>query len=282
MGIIKSIKLSRINKRIESINNLQDTTERISKCKELFKDVLINEELYIVANPKTSKEEWEGNKFKPYIAEGNQEEQYFIRIFTDKELACACARRIEAVIDNNEELVMKIGVQQLVSVVKDYFIMGIDGVLLNDGEDWITFNCEAFLAIAFNDVLKIPNQYNADFVNTVRAIYDMAKKRVRIVAPAKYYEDITTEDILEGNAKLYTFSDELLLLEYYDKYKVENIFKEKVYWIDMNIEMFYSIIEVALKNDVRNIKIAYRNKEANGSPSEILELLKSVGFGGVR
>lgn len=280
MGIIKSIKLIKINKRIESINSLKDTGDKINKCRELFKDVLKNEELYIVATPKTTKAEWENNKFKPYIAEGNQEEEYFIRLFTDKEIACACARRIGAVIDENEELVMKIGVEQLVSVVKDYFIMGMDGVLLNDGEDWITFNCEAFLAVAFNDVLKIPDHYKTDFVNMVRAIYDIAKKRIRIVAPSKYYEDITTEDVINGKGELYTFSDELLLLEYYDKYKVENIFKQKVYWIDMDIQTFYSIIELAFNKDVKNIKIVYKNKEANGNPKDILELLQSVGFSG--
>lgn len=280
MGIIKSMKLIKINKRIESINSLSDTREKINKCRELFKDVLKNEELYIVATPKTTKTEWGNNKFKPYIAEGSQEDEYFIRLFTDKELACACARRIGSVIDDNEELVMKIGIEQLVSVVKDYFIMGIDGVLLNDGEDWITFNCEAFLAVAFNDVLKIPDNYNTNFVNMVRAIYDIAKKRIRIVAPSKHYEEITTEDVINGNGELYTFSDELLLLEYYDKYKVENIFKQKVYWIDMDIKTFFSIVELAYNRGVKNIKIAYKNKEANGNPKDILELLQSVGFSG--
>lgn len=279
MGIIKSMKLTKINKRIESINKIKDIGDRTNKCRELFKDVLNNEELYIVATPNTTKQEWENNKFKPYIAEGNEEDQYFLRLFSDRELACASARRIEAVLDN-EELVMKIGVEQLVSVVKDYFIMGIDGVLLNDGEDWITFNCEAFLAVAYNDILNIPDNYDVNFVNTVRSIYDIAKKRVRIVAPSKYYEDITTEEVINGKGELYTFSDELLLLEYYDKYKVENIFKEKVYWIDMDIKTFYSIMEVAYRKDVRNVKIVYRNKEANGNPKDILDLLESVGFTG--
>lgn len=278
MGIIKSMRLIKLSKKIEKINSLNNTGDRVNKCRELFIDILNNEDLYIVATPKTTKEEWENDKCKPYIAEANQGELYFLRIFTDRELACACARRIESVIDDGTELVMKVGVEQLVSVVKDYFIMGIDGVLLNDGEDWITFNCEAFLAVAFIDVLNMPKSYNKDFVNTVKAIYDIAKKRIRLVAPSRFYEDITVEDVLKGKGELYTFSDELLLLEYYDKYKVENIFKEKVYWIDMDIEIFYSIIEVAYNKNIRNIKIVYSNKEANGSPKEILELLKSVGF----
>ena len=53
MGIIKSMKLIKINKRIESINSLSDTREKINKCRELFKDVLKNEELYIVARRKS-------------------------------------------------------------------------------------------------------------------------------------------------------------------------------------------------------------------------------------
>jgi hypothetical protein len=280
MSIIKNIKLSKLNKRIECINNIQDSTERINKCSELFIDILKNETLYLVASPKTSEDEWKSGKFMPFIAEGSEENQYYLRVFTDKDLAIACARKIESISKVNTELVSEISALELVSVVNDYFIMGIDGVLLNDGEAFISIKCEKFLEIACNDALNIPDKFNKDFVNTIKAIYDIAKKRVRIVAPAKYFEDITTDDVLSGSGQLYTFSDELLLLDYYDKYKVENIFKEKVYWVDMNIEMFYSIVEVALFRNVKNIKIVYRNIEANGSPDQILELLKSVGFKG--
>lgn len=280
MGIIKNIKLSKLNKRIECINNIQDSTERINKCSELFIDILKNETLYLVASPKTTEDEWKSGKFMPFIAEGSEENQYYLRVFTDKDLAIACARKIEAISKVNTELVSEISAVQLVSVVNDYFIMGIDGVLLNDGEAFISLKCEKFLEIACNDALNIPDKFNKDFVNTIKAIYDIAKKRVRIVAPVKYFEDITTDDVLSGRGQLYTFSDELLLLDYYDKYKVENIFKEKVYWVDLNIEMFYSIVEVALFRNVKNIKIVYRNIEVNGSPDQILELLKSVGFKG--
>lgn len=282
MSIIKNIKLVKLNKRIESINQIQDSAERVNKCSELFIDVLKNEKLYLVASPKTTEDEWNSDKYKPFIAEGSEDNQYYIRVFTDKALAEACARKIEAILEDGTELVAEISALQLVSVVNDYFIMGLDGVLLNDGADWITLNCEAFLAIACKDVLDIPDHFNIDFINTVKAIYDIAKKRVRIVAPAKYFEDIIADDVLTGSGELYTFGDELLLLEYYDKYKVENIFKEKVYWIDMNIEMFYSIVEVAMFKNVKNIKIVYRNKEANGTPAQILELLKSVGFNGYK
>ena len=77
---------------------------------------------------------------------------------------------------------------------------------------------------------------------------------------------------------MFTFGEELLLIEYYDKYKVEPIFKEKVYWLDMTIEKYAKLMKVAEKAGIKNIKSVYRNKEGNGTPGEILKLLNLTGL----
>lgn len=235
MGI-NSLELTRINKRVEAVNKIADPNERIKECRELFIDVLKDNSLFVVATPETTKDQWDNNRIKPYIAQAGQGELYFMRVFTDEELAKRCAKRIESVLEDGQEMIIKISKEQLVSIVKDYFILGIDGILLNDGENWITFNCEAFLHAAFVNVLNIPSHYDVNFVNTVKAVYDIEKKRVSIVAPIKYYEGITDEDVFNGKADLYNFGEELLLIEYYDKYKIEHIFKEKVYWYQLTTE----------------------------------------------
>lgn len=273
-----SLNLVKINRRINTINNMVDANERVNACRELFVEVLKGNELYVIATPETTKEQWDSNKIKPYIAQAGQGEMYFMRIFSDKDVAIRAARRIESMLEDGTEMVVKISVEQLVSIVKDYFILGIDGVLLNDGEDWITLNCEAFLHAAFVEVLNIPSHYDVNFVNTIKSIYDIEKNRVRIVAPFKAYDDITEEDVLNGKAELYSFGKELLLVEYYDKYKVENIFKEKVYWLDLSIEKYCKVVKLAQEAGLENIKIAYRNKQGNGSPENILGLLKAIGL----
>lgn len=273
-----SLNLVKINRRVSTINNLADANERIKACRELFIEVLKYNDLYVVATPETTKEQWESDKIKPYIAQAGQGDLYFMRIFSDKDVAKRAARRIESILEDGTEMIVKISTEQLVSVVKDYFILGVDGVLLNDGEDWITLNCEAFLHAAFVEVLNIPNNYDVNFVNTVKSIYDIANNRVRIVAPFKYYDDISEEDILNGKAELYAFGKELLLLEYYDKYKVENIFKEKVYWLDLSMDKYCKVMNLAKEAGLENIKVAYRNKEGNGSPENILGLLKATGL----
>lgn len=278
MGNVSKLNLVKINRRIDEINKLQDANEKVQATKDLFVNVLKNNDLYVIADPKTTRDEWDNNKIKPYIAIAGENDLYFLRFFTDYNLAKRSARRIDAILDDNTEMVIKVSKEQLISLVKNYFVLGLDGVLLNDGDTWITFNCEAFLQAAFYDVLEMPDHYDASFVNTVRCIYDIAKNKVRISAPVKYYEDIKEEDVFNGKAELFPFGEELLLVEYYDKYKVEPIFKEKVYWLDMTIEKYAKLMKVAEKAGIKNIKSVYRNKEGNGTPGEILKLLNLTGL----
>lgn len=274
MKVIGSLKL--LNKRIENINNMQDDKVRGEECKKLFADVLNQNDLYIV---KSNKEATEKNddRIRPFVGLGPSgfTKSYFLRVFTDEALANKFAEREEVL---SEEPVVKISASELVHLVKDYFVMGVDGVLLNDGADWITLNCDAVLYIAFTDVLNIPEAFNSDFVNMVNAIYDIIKSRVRIVTPYKKFEGIHKDDVLNGKAELFSLDSELLMIEYYDKYKVEKIFNDNVYWLDMDIDTFCYVVKEALENGIASINIVYRNKQGSGSPKEILSLLETIGY----
>ena len=103
-----------------------------------------------------------------------------------------------------------------------------------------------------------------------------------MVAPVKYYDGIKPTDVFEGKAELYPFGNEILFVDYSDRFKIEDVFKEKVYWLEMNISMFYSVVVKAKEIGITNIKIAYKGKQGNGTPENILELLDSVGFSGIK
>lgn len=274
----RSLNLVKISRRINDINNITDTAERIKSCRNLFIDVLMNEELYVIATPETTKEQWDNNMIRPYIDQAGQGEKYYLRIYSDKSLATAAAKRIDSVLEDGTVMIIKVSKEQLISLVQDYFILGVDGVLLNDGADWITLNLELFLYIGYCDVLNIPDHYDPDFVNSVTAIYDIARNRVRIVAPYKAYDGITEEDILSGKAELYNYDNEILLIEYYDKYKVDELFEEKVYWSDLTIDKFVKFLEMAKDKGLDNIRIAYKNKQGNGTPDNLLELINAIGI----
>lgn len=280
-------KLNALSKRIEGINNIKEQNKRGDECKRLFYDVLKDGTLFVVASTKTTKEEWSEGRIKPFIGAGpsleasSNGEFYYLRLFTNEELAKKFARREGALSDEGVELTVKLSLEQLILLIKDNFIIGVDGVLLNDGADWITLNCDAILNLAYVDIINLPEAYNVKFVNTVNAIYDIAKGRVRMVAPIKHFDGIRKEDIINKKAELNTFGSELLILEYYDKYKVEKLFSEKVYWLDMDINMFHRVVSEAIAKEVSTINIVYRNKEASGTPKEILELLEGVGFKGI-
>lgn len=276
-------KINALNKRIETINSIKEQRKKGDECRKLFYDVLKEGSLFIVASAKTTKQEWDEGIIKPFIGAGPSSfgEFYYLRLFTEEELAKKFARREEALSDAGVELTVKLSLEQFILLVKDNFIMGVDGVLLNDGADWITLNCDAILNLAYVDILNMPDAFNLEFVNTVNAIYDIAKGRVRIVAPVKHFEGIKKEDIINKKAELYTFGSDLLMLEYYDKYKVEKLFTQKVYWLDMDINIFHFVVSEAINNGVSSIKIVYKNKQSSGSPKEILGLLEGVGFKGM-
>ena len=139
----------------------------------------------------------------------------------------------------------------------------------------------AFATGFFNQYIEVAtyaSQYGSNFVNMVNAIYDIIKSRVRIVTPYKKFEGIHKDDVLNGKAELFSLDSELLMIEYYDKYKVEKIFNDNVYWLDMDIDTFCYVVKEALENGITSIKIVYRNKQGSGSPKEILSLLDTIGY----
>lgn len=274
-------KLRILSDRILEINEMTDIRRKVQECYKLFVDVLKNEDLYIIGLPNTTKDDWEKGKLIPFIGNIKGNDDYYIRVFTNEELALRMARREKCILED-EELVTKVTAKALLALIENYFMMGMDGVLLNDGEEWITINSELILSCGYKEIFNEPERLNADFMNTVRAIYDIAKNRVNMVAPVKYYDGIKPTDVFEGKAELYPFGNEILFVDYSDRFKIEDVFKEKVYWLEMNISMFYSVVVKAKEMGIANIKIAYKGKQGNGTPENILELLDSVGFSGIK
>lgn len=270
--------LERLRNKMNNINKITDDLQKLNEARKLFVDILKNEDIYIVASKETTKEELEDGRVKAYIVtEQAGSQKNYLRIFTDNEVANDFARKNGAVLEDGREIVIKEKVEEIAVQITDAFMMiGLDGILLEDGVNWITISTEEFLRIAYVDVLDIPNRYDKDFVNTVRAVHDINRRKYRLVAPIKHYEGIKRDDFLTGQSKLFKLNNEILILEYYDKYKVENIFKDKVYWLDMDIEMFYSVVERAKEESVEKINIVYNGIQSEALPKDILNLLKAL------
>lgn len=268
-------RLNDLRNKMKIINSIQNNLEKLNEGRKVFTEVLKDDELYIIGLPETTKEELEIGRAKAYIQKDpNGTSKYYFKVFNDETTAKDFARKIGAVLEDGTEIVIKENSKEVLAQLRDAFIlMGIDGVLLDDGINWITISTEEFLRIAYIDVLNIPQNYNVDFVNTVRAVHDINKKNFRLVAPIKHYEGITKSDFLEEKSNLFPLNNEIIIIEYYDKYKVENIFKEKVYWLDMDIKMFCKVIQKANKEKYEKVNIVYNGIQASSMPKDILNLL---------
>ena len=71
---------------------------------------------------------------------------------------------------------------------------------------------------------------------------------------------------------------ELLILEYYDKLKLEEKVSEKIYWAELDNKYFYQIVKLADKQGIEKVRFLYRNKEAVGYPKNIALLMENINL----
>lgn len=248
-----------------------DEKEKLKIADDLFESILREADIYIVLLKETTEEELQNNRARAYI--DMIDNKSYLRIFTDLALAKEFARKVGCIKDN-KELVIKVSCEQFILDVKDAFMLiGLDGVLVEDGKHFASLSAEEVLRIGILKVLGLDNGYDVDFINTVRSIFDIINKRYRIVAPIK---GTSKEEFLNGTANEYPINNELLLFEYYDKYKVEHFFKEKTYYLDLDFDMFYQVIERAYSNGLQKVNIVYAGKKASAMPKDILGLLQVI------
>lgn len=264
----KSLKW--LSEKIIKLNESKDE-EKLKLADDLFKSVLNEADIYIVLLKETTDEELENNRARAYI--DILDNKSYLRMFTDLTLAKEFARKAGCV-KNDKELVIKVSCEQFILDVKDAFMMiGLDGILIEDGKYFATISSEELLRIGILEVLKLDKGYDIDFINTVRAIFDIKNKRYRLVAPIK---GNSKEEFLNGISKEYPINNELLIFEYYDKYKVEHFFKEETYYLDLDIELFYEVVKRAYNSGLQKVNIVYEGKKASAMPKDILGLLEVI------
>lgn len=288
-----NMTVTEISKRIDEISSIKNSKEKMDYCKKLFYDILNEQDLYVVASPDTTEQEFLDGRIRPHVEKAAKGEFTYLRFFTDEDLAKKYAKRVGAYIELpsidekgnidktkivTKEICAKVSVEQLLAMTKLCFINGADGVLVNDGARWITLACEEFLRIGYDDILDNNKDYNKHFIQTIKALYDMAKERVGFVAPFVYYEGICKEDIINGKAKILNVEGELLILEYYDKHKLEEKVSEKIYWAELDNNYFYKIVQLADKQGIEKIRFLYRNKEAVGYPKNVALLMENINL----
>lgn len=264
----KSLKW--LTEKIIKVNEC-DENEKLKMADDLFESILREADIYIVLLKETTDEELQNNRARAYI--DMLDNKSYLRMFTDLNLAKEFARKVGAVKDD-KELVIKVSCDKFILDVKDAFMLiGLDGVLVEDGKHFVSLSSEEILRIGILKVLGLQDGYDVDFINTVRSIFDIKNKRYRLVAPIK---GASKEDFLNGIANEYAINNELLLFEYYDKYKVEHFFKEKTYYLDLDLDMFFEVIKSAYNNGLQRVNIVYSGKKASAMPKDILELLQAI------
>ena len=170
----KSLKW--LSEKIIKLNESKDE-EKLKLADDLFKSVLNEADIYIVLLKETTDEELENNRARAYI--DILDNKSYLRMFTDLTLAKEFARKAGCV-KNDKELVIKVSCEQFILDVKDAFMMiGLDGILIEDGKYFASISSEELLRIGILEVLKLDKGYDIDFINTVRAIFDIKNKRYR-------------------------------------------------------------------------------------------------------
>lgn len=264
-----------LSDRLLKINNSTDE-EKLRNTENLFEGILKECKLYVVLLKETTEEELSESRARAYISTiKNLENKSYLRIFTDLVIAKEFARNVGA-IKNDKELVIELSKEELILQVKDAFMMvGLDGVMVEDGKQFVTISAEQFLRIGIVNVLNLKDGFDTDFINTIRAIFDIKTKRYRLVVPVKG-EGTTKEDIINEKAEVYPINNELLVFEYYDKYKVEKFFKESAEYVDLSFEVFEKVLNIAINNNIEKINMIYAGKTSSASPKNILGLLDVI------
>lgn len=270
--------IANINLIVDGIRRIVVKDKREEAVNDLFYKLLIKEGFFIVASLHTTEEEIETGRVRPFISTMDEKEYYYIRVFSSYDMAANFAEDIGAIFENGEPLVYKVKNDEIAIIARDYFAIGVDGLLLNDGESSIIITCEEFLKIYFEKVMNNPEMYNPHYVLLVRTIHDIAKERLTVAAPYIYYRGLDEGEIKNGYGELYFNEGELYILDRLFKEEYQLAQFERVQCFNLDIFMFYSIMEEAFIKKVDKIVIKLIDNSIIATPGQILEVLNQGGY----
>ena len=180
--------LKEIVQRIQESQRMvgSDPAQALKLNRKLFVDLVRQDELYIVPEAEVSAEALEQKLFRPYIGPAQENDpRLFLRIFSHRDAAEAFSARL----DRNQ--ICKLDGVEMIQLAKSYFLRGVYGFLLNDGQTWAAISFPDFLTDCFRDILGDPNLVRPEYVTIIQFINMVRQNRY-------YHIQVGRQDVVDA------------------------------------------------------------------------------------
>lgn len=164
--------IEEIRGKITSLQTLAsvDPEAALKGTQTLFFDLLRQDcDFYIIPSEKSNITNLRNKDFRPYIARIQSDDpRTFLRVFTHTELAKQFGTN--EVFDLQ---ICPITAIELLQLAKYWFLHGVYGFILNDGDVWTVTSFPEILKTALNLLLREPDLYNEEYVQSILLIHQI-------------------------------------------------------------------------------------------------------------
>lgn len=162
----------------------QDPAGALKKNRDLFLDLIRQDQAFIIPEAVVSQEALEQKLFRPYIAPAQEgDPRLFLRVFSHLDLATVFAEQ------QGHNQVCEIDGVELVQLAKSYFLRGAYGFLLNDGSVWTAIAFPDLLTDFYKEILGDESLGRPEFISLIQFI-NMVRQNyaynIQVGRPAVY------------------------------------------------------------------------------------------------
>lgn len=143
----------------------QDPAGALKKNRDLFLDLIRQDQAFIIPEAVVSQEALEQKLFRPYIAPAQEgDPRLFLRVFSHLDPATVFAEQ------QGQNQVCEIDGVELVQLAKTYFLRGTYGFLLNDGSAWTAIAFPDLLTEFYKEILGDESLGRPEFISLIQFI----------------------------------------------------------------------------------------------------------------
>lgn len=143
----------------------RDPTGALKKNRDLFLDLIRQDQAFIIPEAVVSQEALEQKLFRPYIAPAQEgDPRLFLRVFSHLDPATVFAEQ------QGQNQVCEIDGVELVQLAKTYFLRGTYGFLLNDGSAWTAIAFPDLLTEFYKEILGDESLGRPEFISLIQFI----------------------------------------------------------------------------------------------------------------
>lgn len=257
---------------------------------ELYKIILRElfnlEKLYILVSPKYKHEDIINGKWQPYISEDGCGE-LTIRVFSEEKIAKQLANKFLLVKDE-KELIASVNVPELIIMLTDLMYHGLESIVIDEGANFLKEHTSKILK-NYYEYIGDPILYEADtfeIISTLNSIWRRDCDVYIIPRPDTTILDVMDKKVMPVIESLDNKRVLKLFLLKFDAEKYGNskgyVSKSSIpYNMELNRYDIYNLL-IDLANDVDEVDIVRLKKTYKISISELLKLMKDVGFISIR